>query len=119
MKPLLKTAPGVEAHADQAVVSACHLADTVTPATWSAGALEDALDAVDTLIGSVSEIGPELAQALAMVTTATTDARRILGLTELSAPATVPAQPARAGDRRTRRRGLGPGYRGLTTRPEV
>jgi len=118
MKPLLKTAPGVEAHADQAVVSACHLADTVTPATWSAGALEDALDAVDTLIGSVSEIGPELAQALAVVTAATTDARRLLGLTGVPASATVPAQPARAGDRRTRRRGLGPGYQGLATRSE-
>lgn len=109
-KPLLKTAPGVEAHADQAVVSACHLADTVTPATWSAGALEDALDAVDTLIG------PELAQALAVVTAATTDVRRLLGLTGVPAPATVPAQPARAGDRRTRRRGLGPGHQGLATR---
>jgi hypothetical protein len=59
MKPLLKAAPGVEAHADQVVVSACHRADMVTPVTWSAGALEDALDAVDTLTVSVSEIGPE------------------------------------------------------------
>jgi hypothetical protein len=118
MKLLLKAAPGVETHADRVVVSACHLADTVTSATWSAGALEDALDALDTLVGSVSEIGPELAQALAVVAAATTDACLILGLTELPAPATVPAQPVRAGDRRTRRRGLGPGYRGLATRPE-
>ncbi|WP_329347345.1 hypothetical protein OG226_01075 [Streptomyces sp. NBC_01261] len=57
------------------------------------------------------EIGPELAQALAVVTAATADACRLPGLTE------VPV-PARAGDRRTRRRGLGPGYRGLAIRPE-
>ncbi|MFF5303515.1 hypothetical protein ACFY5F_29580 [Streptomyces sp. NPDC013161] len=70
-------------------------------------------DTVDTLIGSVAAIGPELAQALAVAT----DARRILGLTGVPAPETVPAQRARAGGQRPRRRSLGPGYQGLAGSP--
>ncbi|MGA5508931.1 hypothetical protein [Streptomyces umbrinus] len=109
-------APGVEKAAEQAVESACHLADTAGPTDWSAAAAEDALDAVDTLAEALAELGPEAAQALAAVTAATGDVRRILGLAVSVAEAPAAEVPApRNGRQATKRRGLGPGFRGIRT----
>ncbi|MFI6530711.1 hypothetical protein [Streptomyces uncialis] len=122
-----RAAPGVEQRAELAVERACHLADAVTPTAWSAAAAEDALDAIDVLATALSGIGPETAGALAAVAAATAEARRRLGLpadAESAAPgeAAVPAagtgQPAAPGKLprpRARRRGLGPGYQGIST----
>ncbi|MFC5156380.1 hypothetical protein [Streptomyces amakusaensis] len=111
-----------------AVVSACHLADAVTPTAWSEAAAEDVLDAIGVLATALSGIGPETAEALAAVAAATAEARRRLGLpadpdTAASGERAVPdagtgqraasGKPARP---RAGRRGLGPGYQGVRTR---
>ncbi|MBB3081664.1 hypothetical protein FHS41_008222 [Streptomyces violarus] len=59
--------PGVEKAAEQAVESACHLADLAVPNGWSTAAAEDVLDAIDTLTETLGGAGAELAQALAAV----------------------------------------------------
>ncbi|MEU0250912.1 hypothetical protein ABZ192_42855 [Streptomyces sp. NPDC006235] len=41
--------PGVEKTAEQAVESACHLADLAAPNGWSTAPAEDVLDAIDIL----------------------------------------------------------------------
>ncbi|MFD6174805.1 hypothetical protein [Streptomyces coeruleorubidus] len=84
--------PGVEKAAEQAVESACHLADLAGPDGWSTAAVEDVLDAIDTLTDTLGSVGEDLAQALAAVATATAQARRRLGIT-------VDDQGARAGQR--------------------
>ncbi|MFD8938567.1 hypothetical protein ACFV0R_25510 [Streptomyces sp. NPDC059578] len=125
-----RAAPGVEQRAELAVVSACHLADAVTPTAWSTGAAEDALDAIDVLATALSGISPETAEALAAVTAATTAARRRLALPTTTDPASDaaggPAVPVPRAEPQTgpgaprlrpRRRGLGPGYRGIGTEP--
>ncbi|MGW5678233.1 hypothetical protein ACWEV4_24675 [Streptomyces sp. NPDC003860] len=124
-----QAAPGVEQRSESVAVSACHLADVVTPTAWNAAAAEDALDAIDVLAAALSQIGPETAGALAAVAAATADARRRLGLFadadtaapgEAAVPAArtgqqaVPGKPARP---RAQRRGLGPGYQGILTPP--
>ena len=113
-----RAAPGVEQHAEQAAETACHLADAAGPGGWSTAAAEDVLDAIDTLTEALSSAGPELAQALAAVATATGGARRLLGIAvddqgpEQHAAAAVPA-PRKP----PRRRGLGPGFQGIRTAP--
>ncbi|MFI1018234.1 hypothetical protein [Streptomyces sp. NPDC020965] len=97
----------------------------VTPTSWSTGAAEDALYAIDVLAAALSQISPETAQALAAVVAVTTDARRRLGLPTDPEPVGEPAVPRpRTGQQTTpgtpprprpRRRGLGPGYRGIGT----
>ncbi|GGU06161.1 hypothetical protein [Streptomyces coeruleorubidus] len=110
--------PGVEKAAEQAVESACHLADLAGPDAWSTAATEDVLDAIDTLTDTLSTVGEDLAQALAAVATATAQARRRLGITvDDQAPgrdsaASVPVAGG-PGRRPPRRRGLGPGFRGI------
>ncbi|OUC79116.1 hypothetical protein [Streptomyces swartbergensis] len=115
--------PGVEKAAEQAVESACHLADLADlagPDGWSTAAAEDVLDAIGTLTDTLGSVGEELAQALAAVATATAQARRRLGITvdaqapgrESAASAPVVGGPGR---RPPRRRGLGPGFRGIRT----
>jgi hypothetical protein len=120
-----QAAPGVEQRAESVVVSACHLADVVTPTAWSAAAAEDALDAIDVLAAALSGISPETAGALAAVAAATADARRQLGLptnADTAAPGDAAVPGPRTGQqaapraplrRRPRRRGLGPGYQGI------
>jgi hypothetical protein len=112
--------PGVEKAAEQTVESACHLADLAGPTGWSTVAAEDVLDAIDTLTETLGGADEELAQALAAVTAATAQARRRLGITVDDQPpgrgsaASVPV--ARGPERRPpRRRGLGPGFRGIRT----
>ncbi|MFI5945527.1 hypothetical protein ACIBCB_35520 [Streptomyces uncialis] len=124
-----RAAPGVEQRAELAVVSACHLADVVAPTAWSEAAAEDALDAIDVLAAALSGISPATAEALAVVAGATADVRRRLGLRVDPGPAGEPSVPVpRTGPRttpapgapslprpRVRRRGLGPGYQGIST----
>ncbi|KDN74840.1 hypothetical protein DF19_27540 [Streptomyces olindensis] len=114
--------PGVEKAAEQTVESACHLADLAGPDGWSTAAAEDVLDAIDTLTDTLGSVGEDLAQALAAVATATAQARRRLGITvDAQAPwrdSAASAPAARGLERRPpRRRGLGPGFRGIRTDP--
>ncbi|MEW1551179.1 hypothetical protein, partial [Streptomyces tsukubensis] len=121
-----RAAPGAEQRAELVVESACHLADAVTPTAWSEAAAEDALDAIDVLAAALSGISPETAEALAAMVAATAGARRQLGLPvdpethpdekEPTVPVPCggqqpgPGMPSRG---RQRRRGLGPGFRGI------
>ncbi|GAA2614849.1 hypothetical protein GCM10010304_79950 [Streptomyces roseoviolaceus] len=112
--------PGVEKAAEQAVEITCHLADLAGPGGWRTVAAEDVLDAIDTLIEALGGAGPELAQALAEAAAATAEARRRLGIAvddqgvgrDSAASVSVPRGPGR---RPPRRRGLGPGFRGIRT----
>ncbi|MET9679908.1 hypothetical protein [Streptomyces coeruleorubidus] len=112
--------PGVEKAAEQTVESACHLADLAGPTGWSTVAAEDVLDAIDTLTETLGGAGEELAQALAAVTAATAEALRRLGIAVDDQPpgrdGAVSVPVARGPERRPpRRRGLGPGFRGIRT----
>ncbi|MFI1890452.1 hypothetical protein [Streptomyces jumonjinensis] len=107
---LSKAGPRVEQTAAAVADAACELVDTAASATWSTGAIEDATDAIDLLVGALAAIDPEAARILAAVPVATAELRK-----HLSPPttdedvATVPAP--RSG--RPRRRGLGPGWTGV------
>ncbi|MEU5366833.1 hypothetical protein ABZ354_25750 [Streptomyces sp. NPDC005925] len=81
----------------------------MTSGTWSTGAAEDAADAIDLLAQALAAIDPDTARALAAVPTATAALRRRLAPAPAEDVAGVPA--ARSG--RARRRGLGPGWRGV------
>ncbi|MFG2351876.1 hypothetical protein [Streptomyces phaeochromogenes] len=104
--------------AEQAVESACHLADLAGATGLSTAVAEDVLDAIDILTEALGKAGPELAHALAAVAAATTSARRLLGT---DASDQVPggdaaAVSARAPAPRPRqRRSLGPGFQGIRT----
>ncbi|EMF56512.1 hypothetical protein SBD_2074 [Streptomyces bottropensis ATCC 25435] len=88
---------------------ACHLADIAGPQSWNTQATEDVLEAIDTLAGALSVLGPDTAHALAPVLAATADARRHLGLANGEERTTAQERAAPRTTRRTRRRGLGPG----------
>lgn len=106
--------PGVEQYAETAAESACHLADFTGPESWSPAAADDALDAIDTLAGALSALGPDVAAALATVAAATANARRQLGLgDDEGAAARVEVPARRRSAQRSRRRGLGPGFKGI------
>ncbi|MDX2939826.1 hypothetical protein [Streptomyces ipomoeae] len=110
----LRATPGVEQYAETAIESACDLADTAGPDAWSKTVADDALDAIDILAGVLSALGPDVAKALAPVRAATTDTRRLLGLADEES--VVPAGgPGPGPARRARRRGLGPGFKGIRT----
>ncbi|WP_237314682.1 hypothetical protein [Streptomyces sp. AMCC400023] len=87
----------------------CELTDTVTAGSWSAGAVEDAADAIDMLAEALAAIDPEAARALAAVPAATAALRRRLTPTATEDVAEAPAP----GSGRPRRRGLGPGWKGV------
>ncbi|WP_405802265.1 hypothetical protein [Streptomyces sp. NBC_01506] len=106
-----KAAPGVEQRAEAAADTACDLADAVTPGGWSTGAVEDTIDAIDTLVEALAEIDPEVARILAAVPAATAELRERLSPTATEGIAPLPAP--RSG--RPRRRGLGPGWTGVRT----
>ncbi|MDQ1022352.1 hypothetical protein [Streptomyces afghaniensis] len=57
MKLSVQAGPGVEKAAEQAVESACHLADLAGPNGWSTAAAEDVLDAIDTLTEALGDAG--------------------------------------------------------------
>jgi hypothetical protein len=89
----------------------CELVDTVTPGTWSAGAVDDVADAIDMLAEALGAIGPEASRALAAVPAGTAALRRRLAPASAEDIAEVLAP--RSG--RARRRGLGPGWKGART----
>ncbi|MFD7402023.1 hypothetical protein ACFV7R_04985 [Streptomyces sp. NPDC059866] len=100
--------PGVEERA-AAADAVCELVDAVTPSAWSTGAVEDAADAIDMLAEALAAIDPEAARALAAVPAATAGLRRRLIPAATEDVAEVPAlDPGRP-----RRRGLGPGWKGV------
>ncbi|EDY48813.1 hypothetical protein SSCG_01841 [Streptomyces clavuligerus] len=117
---------GVDDHAEVTVVAACDLADTVSVSGWSRTAVDDALEAVEVLAAVLGRV-EGLDEALAPVTGAVVRARRCLGLDTEPEPEPEPgpgaAEPAPAAGAvlprqrvsRSRRRGLGPGYRGIPT----
>ncbi|MEV3926437.1 MULTISPECIES: hypothetical protein [Actinomycetes] len=115
MESLGTAAPGVEQRAEQAAEAACYLADAIGPSGWSMAAVEDALDAIDTLTEALGGAGPELAQSLTAMAAATADARRRLGLAaDERGPEQSPEAAAASAVRRLpKRRGLGPGYQGI------
>lgn len=101
--------PGVEQRAEAVADAVCELVDAVTPGTWSAGAVEDAVDAIEMLAEALAAIDPKAARALAPIPAATAELRRRL---DPAATEDVPEVPAQ-GSVRARRRGLGPGWRGV------
>lgn len=101
--------PRVEEQAAAVADAVCELVDTVSPATWNTGAVEDAVDAIDMLAEALAAIDPEAARALAAVPAATAALRRLLDPAATEEVAEVPS-PRSA---RSRRRGLGPGWQGV------
>ncbi|MFF9344906.1 hypothetical protein ACF1CG_34770 [Streptomyces sp. NPDC014773] len=117
-----RAGPGIEEQADQVAEAACELADAAAGSGWSAAAADDVLVAIDTLTAALAQIAPDVGEALAAVTAATTRARLRLGLPadtdqEPDCAATPPGVPGPRTGRRPRRRGLGPGAQGLLDRP--
>jgi hypothetical protein len=108
MKLVEIAAPGIEKFADDAAEAACNLADVATPDAWSTGAVEDAVEAIDTLAEALAQIHPDAARILAAIPAATAELRR-----HLAADAPEPAKGARPPERRGRRRGLGHGWQGV------
>lgn len=93
--------PVVERRADEIAEAACELADAVSAQRWSPAAVDDAVDAIETLAEALLTARAEAAEVLVAVA----------GLRAALAPPGVAPPPPPAG--RPRRRGLGPGWRGL------
>ncbi|MEU8538100.1 hypothetical protein [Streptomyces parvulus] len=109
-----RAAPGVEALASAAADAACALADAAGPTGWNLAAAEDAAEAIDTIAAALSDIDPEAARHLAAIPAATKALLRHFGQ-EQGADAAGPAAAARSSRLpKPRRRGLGPGWQGLT-----
>ncbi|MFD9138719.1 hypothetical protein ACFVZA_41285 [Streptomyces bottropensis] len=53
--------PRVEQYAEVIADTACDLADTARPEDWSAASQDDLLEAIDTLAGVLSALGPDIA----------------------------------------------------------
>jgi hypothetical protein len=60
--------PRVEQYAEAIADTACDLADTTRSQDWNAASQDDLLEAIDTLAGALSALGPDIARALAAVT---------------------------------------------------
>ncbi|MDW8478387.1 hypothetical protein R3L02_42330 [Streptomyces scabiei] len=105
----------VEQYAEAIADQACHLADTAGADDWSAEAKDDVLEAIDTLAGVLSALGPDMAQALAPVAAATAAVRRRLGLTGDESAVAAEGVSGPHILRRPQRRGLGPGFKGIRT----
>ncbi|HWU07086.1 MAG TPA: hypothetical protein VN520_12010 [Streptomyces sp.] len=108
-----RAAPGVEALAGAAADAACALADAAGPAGWNLAAAEDAAEAIDTLAAALSDVDPEAARLLAAIPAATKALLRHFGQEqETDAVSATAARPSQLP--KPRRRGLGPGWQGLT-----
>ncbi|UQI49852.1 hypothetical protein M1P56_35785 (plasmid) [Streptomyces sp. HU2014] len=94
-------APGVEELADTVAEGACALVDIVTPSGWSAAAVEDALDAIETLAAGLTALDPPAARLLAPIQAATAALRQRMQPPSSAAEAVPPP--------RRRRRSLGHG----------
>jgi len=108
--------PGVEARADEAAEAACNLADAASqPDAWSAAAVEDVVEAIDTLTAALATLDPAAAQILARVPAATAEVLALLnGAPE---PGATPAGETTQERRPRRPIGLGPGWKGVDGPP--
>ncbi|MEU6285001.1 hypothetical protein [Streptomyces sp. NPDC047028] len=117
-------APGVAERAEALADAACELHDAVsTPARWSAAAVEDAVEAMETTALALATVHPDAAAATLAVRQQLARLRARLGLppgdptADLDEAhqeqAVVPPTPIRP----RQRRGLGPGYQGLRIPP--
>ncbi|MEW1552148.1 hypothetical protein [Streptomyces tsukubensis] len=111
-------AVGVDGYAESVVVSACELADVVAVSGWTPEAVDDTLEAVEVLAAALaSAVGGALAPVAAAVAEAR--ARLAADADPNSAGDGGPAAPipdaavSRRPVPQARRRGLGPGYRGI------
>lgn len=116
-------APGVAERAEALADAACELHDTVsTPASWSADAVEDAVESMETTALALAVAHPEAAAAMFAIGQQLAQLRERLGLPPGEHPGAGPtADEDQAVDPptpiRSRRRGLGPGYRGVRIPP--
>ncbi|MFL4910680.1 hypothetical protein ACJ6WF_48225 [Streptomyces sp. MMS24-I2-30] len=103
--------------------AACELYDvTGTPGTWSADAVEDAVEAMETTALALLRAHPATAAAMDTVARTLALLRQDLGLPaadhgtdEHQDQAVTPTTPIRRS--RTARRGLGPGFQGVRIPP--
>lgn len=112
-------APGVAERAEALAESACELHDAVNsdPGRWNAEAVEDAIESMETTAAALQAVRPEAASCMFVITHNLGRLRQALGLPprdDVSAEedqeqAVTPVTPIS----RPRRRGLGPGYRGV------
>ncbi|MYT20268.1 hypothetical protein GTW69_08190 [Streptomyces sp. SID7760] len=119
-------APGVAERAEALADAACELHDAAsTPASWSAAAVEDAVEAMETTALALAAAHPDAAAAMLIIGQQLAQLRERLGLPpgehtagpdedEHQEQAVAPPTPIR---RPRQRRGLGPGYQGLRIPP--
>ena len=113
---LSQAAPGVEARADEAAEAACNLADAASqPDAWSAAAVVDVVEALDTHVAALATVDPAAALILARVPAATAEVLALL--TGGPEPGAAPAGEATQQRRSRRPIGLGPGWRGVDGAP--
>ncbi|MYW09261.1 hypothetical protein GT034_12990 [Streptomyces sp. SID2563] len=125
MKLPITAAPGVAERAEVLAVAACDLHDvTSTAPRWSADAVEDAVEAMETTALALASAHPDAAAAMRAVGRQLAELRERLGLPpgEHAADPPGPGHGERplaspAPPRRPERRGLGPGYRGIRIPP--
>ncbi|MFC7933103.1 hypothetical protein [Streptomyces cinereoruber] len=126
MKPLSTVAaPGVAERAEALADAACELHDAAsTPGSWSAAAVEDAVESMETTALALAAAHPDAAAAMLAIGQQLAQLRERLGLPPGEHPAgpdedehqEQPVAPTPL--RRPRpRRGLGPGYQGLRIPP--
>ncbi|MFF4647497.1 hypothetical protein [Streptomyces sp. NPDC001389] len=119
MKPLSTSAvERAEALAD----AACELHDVAGPGSWSADAVEDAVEAMETTALALAAAQPDVAAAMLAIRQQLAAVRERLGLPPGEPPAAAgpdedehqePAVAPTPLRRRPARRGLGPGYQGV------
>ncbi|WP_371558764.1 hypothetical protein OG416_39140 (plasmid) [Streptomyces longwoodensis] len=119
-------APGVAERAEALADAACELHDAVsTPASWSAAAVEDAVESMETTALALAAAHPDAAAAMLAIGQQLAQLRERLDLPPGEHAAAGPdddehqEQPVEPPTpiRRPRRRGLGPGYQGLRIPP--
>lgn len=119
MEHLPTAAWGVAERAEALAEAACELHDaaSINPVRWSAEAVEDAIEALETTAAALGAIRPEAANCMFVITHNLGHLREVFGLPPRDDGAAEDDQdqalPAPTPVSRPRRRGLGPGYRGV------
>ncbi|WP_018569656.1 hypothetical protein [Streptomyces sp. PsTaAH-124] len=128
MNPLPATAaPGVAERAEVLADAACELYDAASsPGSWSAAAVEDAVEAMETTALALAAAHPDAATAMRAIGQQLAQLRERLGLPPGEHPPAgpdedehqeQPVEPPTPIRRPRQRRGLGPGYQGLRIPP--
>ncbi|MFE3866113.1 hypothetical protein ACFXPT_37725 [Streptomyces goshikiensis] len=126
MKPLSTTAaPGVTERAEALADAACELHDAAGPGSWSADAVEDAVEAIETTALALADAHPDAAAAMLAIRHQLAQLRAHLDLPPGEPPAAAGPEEEHQEQvveptplRRARpRRGLGPGYQGVRIPP--